>query len=108
MERLINLHKQFGSFNCTISSEEVSDLIATKIQLYSSQHSDQTETSDLFDFDDFQGGPNNDSESCRSCDHWTCTNDFIFAVLLIINLCELHNMYKVEATSTVNLSLHAL
>ena len=89
MERFVSLHRQFGQFmpedNCTdSSSQEVAELVAAKIQQYKLQ------SDVLFDeFGDFQNGSDHD-ESCKSCDYWTCTNDFIFAVALVVNLCKLH------------------
>ena len=108
MERFVNLHRQFGQFmpeeNCTNSSiyrrnvdnsQEVAELVTGKNrQLYQElQYRDYVqEGSDEFgDFGDF-GDSDDHNDSCKSCDSWTCTNDFIFAVALVVNLCELYTL----------------
>ena len=99
IERFVNLHEQFGQFmpenNCTnniSSSQEVAELVAAKMQLYKLQHHDYVKSDELVDFDDF-GDSDDRNESCKSCDSWTCTNDFIFAVALVVNLCKFHHSY---------------
>ena len=101
MERFVNLHKQFGQFmpkNCTTNSsndinnsQEVAELIAERMQLneyndrgYVEGRSDE----ELFDFGDLYDSDDG-NDSCKSCDSWTCTNDFIFTVALVVNLREL-------------------
>ena len=35
------------------------------------------------------GSGMNEEQACQ-CHQWTCTNDFVFGVIVITNLCELH------------------
>jgi hypothetical protein len=103
MERFVNLHKHFGQFmptNCTTNSStdsdslgEVSDLIAEKIELYDElryrgYNAEESSDEEPFDFGDLYDSDDG-NDSCKSCDSWTCTNDFIFAVALVVNLREL-------------------
>ena len=92
VERFVNLHRQFGSFepgNCTWNESQ--EIKTGEIQLHNLKQSVwQHEMGDLVDF--VETGDHNDSPLplCdKSCDSWTCTNDFIFAVALVVNLCEL-------------------
>ena len=90
VERFVNLHSQFGSFepeNCT--GNESQEMKAGEIQLHNLKQTVwQHDTGDLVDFVETDDS-NSSSPLCgKSCDSWTCTNDFIFAVALVVNLCE--------------------
>ncbi len=85
--------------NCTTNSStdrningslgEVSEMIAEKIQLYELRyHVEESSDEEPFDFGDLYDSDDG-NDSCKSCDSWTCTNDFIFAVALVVNLGEL-------------------
>ena len=91
MERFVNLHNQFGSFeggNCSNSSDTELAAAAemTVAGTYIQRGYDDREGMDFEGFED-DGG----NQSCdKTCDSWTCTNDFIFSVLLVVNLCKLY------------------
>ena len=106
MERFVNLHKQFGQFmpkssNCTNSSNDISNSqeVAERMQLYELQYDrgyvEKNSDDELFDFGDLYDSDDSNN-SCKSCDSWTCTNDFIFAVALVVNLCELHHSHAID------------
>ena len=67
------------------NSREVAEIVAGKMQLYELRHHGYLKSDEQFDFDD----SDDRNDSCKSCDSWTCTNDFIFAVVLVVNLCKL-------------------
>ena len=89
IERFVYLHHHFGSFmqeNCTNINET-----AGAGEMVAPYGSDLTrETRDQLDFDDSFETTDHEPTSCdKSCDHWTCTNDFIYALALVVNVCEL-------------------
>ena len=99
MERFVNLHREFGQYtpenNCTndssrsiSSSREDAEMVAGKMQLYELQYHGYLKSDEQFDFGDFSDSDDR-NDSCKSCDSWICTNDFIFAVVLVVNLCKL-------------------
>ena len=103
MERFVNLHEQFGQFmpnNCTTNSsndinnsQEVAELITERMQHYELRYYDRgyvegRSDEELLDFGDLYDSDDG-NDSCKSCDSWTCTNDFIFTVALVVNLREL-------------------
>ena len=109
VERFVRLHSQFGQFmpsNCTInnssnSSQEVAELVAAKMELHKLQYHGYETSNELVDFDDF-GDSDDRNESCKSCDSWTCTNDFIFAVALVVNLCKFNKYIQCTCILCIN------
>ena len=92
VERFITLHGRFGDFepeqNCTSSSSHYSaEQLEASLELDESRHHEKSDDA-LTDIGDFYDRSDR-NESCKSCDRWTCTNDFIFAVALVVNLCKL-------------------
>ena len=96
VERFVNLHREFGQFmpenNCTndssrsiSGSREDAEMAAGKMQLYELQQHGYLMGDEQFDF----GDSDDRNDLCKSCDSWTCTNDFIFAVALVVNLRKL-------------------
>ena len=99
IERFVSLHRQFGSFeleeNCTLSGSQDDE-----IQLHNllRQSDWPREMGDLVDFGDSSDNSSLLPPCDKSCDSWTCTNDFIFAVALVVNLCELLMIVQVHST----------
>ena len=94
IERFVHLHRQFGSFegwNCSNSSEtELAAAAAQEINIGDDFQREYGDEEMMDDFDGFDSGTWNQSSCDKTCDSWTCTNDFIFLVLLVVNLCKLH------------------
>ena len=98
IERFVNLHHQFGSFvqeNCTNNASvdatmaEESGTPVDTLPLYDNGYR-LLRKRDQIDIDDsLERSDHNESLCDKTCDHWTCTNDFIFAMALVVNLCEL-------------------
>ena len=66
IERFIFIHNGFGNFSC-INNSNMSD----------------------FGLGSGSGEGSGGASSCTQCNHWSCLNDFTFAVLVLVNWCKL-------------------